>query len=885
MLPTVNPTTPHPTADLLLDDGTTQMELILCDGQGKPDRRAIHKAAMPRTAMQINTGDPQYSSYEMPYTPLTQKALDGGRGQVDYNKDGSRYLESFSCDTRGGDLILAGNDTRCTTFLKDGTYYQHWEAEVALNATTDYARVATRWTCNSNITVKGIALKLRALVRWPDVAGGTNARVTIYSDDAQQRPDVLLAASSSINVYWTDMQDAIFVVSYTFVAGTTYHIVLEPTNHEVTPIAAALSLSEGGTTKVLDVPTWTLYTVNGSSTVALNFGLIDAASPDGGFFFDYRRTKMYLSKPDSGGAPRLYMNGYHGMALDNAADKTKLNTTLTLPGGTNLAGKWVKLVSGPGSEEETNWRGIYSNTTGANAVIAVWPPWNITHTTSTEYAIQGCENWEEITGHGGTVPPTDVQPMDDFFYWCQGEAALKYIRRGKFTLVGNMNDPTKWSWADDGTNQASYMTLVNDTTGKIKVFVAKATVSGVYKADTAVWGTPLVFTQVNNGKPCGNPRYKITNLIAYGSPQCCWVIREDGFGSIDNDVYSQVPLAELATVPEERNGLAACTFGVYLFFSLYDGFDRYYNDRLDDIGPNLDAGMPYKQRGIVSQAVPYPGGILIIVDGGASNASSILFWNQRGWHELYRSRAGRRIRAMGIQSFPGNYVDRLWFSLDGELYYLPMVINPMAWQNYPYHTFGYAITSWYTGNFREIRKFLDNLTLFTEFLKPDLYEVRVQYQLEEETALWQDLPDSFDTSPINSVPFSTNDDQAARRWRLRLMLYASPSAQYASPRVFAWTMDTVTRVRPKRGWTVTFLADDAIVGINGQRLGLSADGLLSKLDEWADSETRPTPVLMRSATLANYDNLRVFIDPDSIQMLGVTPQRKRAAITMTIYQK
>ena len=49
------------------------------------------------------------------------------------------------------------------------------------------------------------------------------------------------------------------------------------------------------------------------------------------------------------------------------------------------------------------------------------------------------------------------------------------------------------------------------------------------------------------------------------------------------------------------NGTAAMQFGVYLYFNLEGGMvERYYDQRLDDVGPNRDEGLPADRQGEIN---------------------------------------------------------------------------------------------------------------------------------------------------------------------------------------------------------------------------------------------------------------------------------------------
>jgi hypothetical protein len=314
-------------------------------------------------------------------------------------------------------------------------------------------------------------------------------------------------------------------------------------------------------------------------------------------------------------APKLFIQGYHGMATSNSTDKNKLNTTIHGITQNVLADKYVRIVSGPGSSEETPWRKIAYNADdgSSHCIITVYPPWNIAHTTDTEFVIQGCTSWQEITSGATSTsmvihdmdtllssPVTDVLVVDDIIYFCQGEVTGKYIARTRFNAG---------VWADmlaDGTNQATFLELVQDDKGAKKIWGAKKAASSVAEAPKVAFASNLTFAA---DFVCGDTSSQITGLLAakISGPMLPVVFKETEFGAVSGsgadkiyDTYYQFPEAR-----DDFNGRSAIQPDLYLWFSLMDGIERYYDQRLDDVGPNRDEGLPLTRKGRVSAMVKY----------------------------------------------------------------------------------------------------------------------------------------------------------------------------------------------------------------------------------------------------------------------------------------
>jgi hypothetical protein len=191
---------------------------------------------------------------------------------------------------------------------------------------------------------------------------------------------------------------------------------------------------------------------------------------------------------------------------------------------------------------------------------------------------------------------------------------------------------------------------------------------------------------------------------------------------------------------------------------MLEGFERYYEERLDDMSPNRGEGFPETRRGPIAHAVSYAGQILVCIDAGRNGYSSIHSYTELGWHELYRSQViGKRIQNLHIQPIPGDTVDRLWFNEDEDIYWLPITINPLKQPGYPFTNSGYLITSWIETGFAEIIKFWKSLSIFALHLAASNQTITVSCQTdgEDDDDAWHALPSVYDTSPVEEVLLSS----------------------------------------------------------------------------------------------------------------------------------
>lgn len=373
---------------------------------------------------------------------------------------------------------------------------------------------------------------------------------------------------------------------------------------------------------------------------------------------------------------------------------------------------------------------------------------------------------------------------------------------------------------------------------------------------------------------CGNTRSNITNMIMAGYPQRPYVAKEDSVGSVWDGIYSEIAVPELKWLMSEKNGQAMVQHDVYIYFSMAGGMiERYYEQRLDDIGFNRDEGLPKNRQGEVSCLVPYPGRLYAAVNAGLYGYSSVLCYNGLGWHEIYRSNySGKMITDLRIQSTPGNEIaDRMFISEGTGIYAIPIAVNPM--KQYDYEYFGYAeqgdkphiITSWFDFGYREINKYFHSVTITSDCTNDSTptgfeYYYDLYYQVDDQKN-WVHAGIAG-AEPTIEFHLTSDNSLAGKRIRFKIVMYSN-SGYTNSPRLLALVAKGIVRLPVKRSWNITFLLEP-MVDLNGRPLVDDKDDFYNRLMEWASSDEHATPLLMRSKNVL-YDNINVMIDPPSIK--------------------
>lgn len=901
------------THHISLSDGTTEVGLVLCDARGNPDARMMRPSSTPQTPMQVSSGDSDYGSYELPYTPLTQKSWEGGRGQEDFEDDKTRYADSFSVDTSHGDIILGprvvmGNyyDTPETLTRSQTGTWKH-SNPLTVGASTDTLTFGSKtnavvngvlrgsrfqWTSDYNLEKITVYLAKTNRVRIT-LTKTPSTMSTVYADRFAYNSAILNGGGSSnglslVSKQWFAIEYSDTLQAYTFdmpsgMEKNAYYILgvmsvdnILPPQTDPFDIPPLFGINTAYSTTYECVDVSGSFYINGSLanfswwdntdgiTGGLAFVLHAAINvPGSAHFFDYRGTKFLVTTPSSGSAPRLMYEGFHGYVSDDPtweSDKLKISGL-----GSECVGAKAKIIAGAGSNELTRWRKIVSV---AATYAQCSPVWNIDQDTTTEVAIVGTGKWKEITGHGITKAVTSVCVVNDIVYFALGEGTA--IRRMRM-----VNTSGVWTaqFADEPSgNDATHLEVIQNESGVKKIWRSRATAATVASSDVKTWGNNLDFGSTNI--TCGNNMYRITGIEPYGDPRIPWIMKEDGFGAISNDIYDQVPIKEFATVADDDNGRAHLQRDVYLYINLLNGLERYYNDRLDDIGPNRDLGLPNERAGKISHLMAYPGKLYACIDH-PNGYSSVMLYNDFGWHEIYRTQLNARLYTMSVQVIPGEEFDRLWLAMDGSYAYLPIAIDPKKQTDYQYNNSGELITSWIYGGYRETKKFFRSVKLFMEDVEAGHQYARVSYQVDYDDGTWIEIPYNFETSPDHEELFSPDYDVSGKRIRLKISLYSDDSIK--TPRVKAYTIDTITRVKMSKTFSFNVIVDDSAVDLQSQREPLSAKELLDLFDRWSDSEQTPVPLTMRFFHLA-YDDMKVFIVPSSMQLLEVQDSEKPSKI-------
>lgn len=374
------------------------------------------------------------------------------------------------------------------------------------------------------------------------------------------------------------------------------------------------------------------------------------------------------------------------------------------------------------------------------------------------------------------------------------------------------------------------------------------------------------------GKAAFNDSYgKITGLAEYpqmmnSQYKTLWINREGMIHSISGDgVVDTINLEELSTVMEEGNGSTSMVHNIYYYVRwMWGGIQRYYNQQLDSVGPDRDAGLPEDRQGAISDMLGYPGRYFAAIDAGEDGYSSVLLNNNTGWHEIYRApNAGERITALGYQAVAGKRPDRLWISVGDDIIWLVMPSNTLkAYYDKAaeYTHESVLVSSWMSIGMIDVIKQWGSMNIMAENLEDEAVYIEADYQIDQDPT-WYPMSGHYVESPDQEILFNDAFGVSAKRLRYRLRLQTNDKSK--TPFIKAVVMKTVIRVGTKYCYAMSCrnVIDD--VNLRGEVEDISPWDRLATLISWADNAT----ALRLHAFTDPFDDKRVFLDPPTISNL------------------
>lgn len=854
----VSPAETEPTHHFKLEDRNGKLlGLTVCDDQGNPkslyDTSLYYKQPIETTALKQTSGASSYDIFDYPYSPIVQDDLSGGRANLDFERDSTKYFDSYRCLSGRLNKAYSGPLEQYTSGLRRQT--QSLPGSVDWLQLKDEQRyIYKRFQASATYT----AGKVWNLVRCKGSPG--NLSVAIYADNSGDVGSLL----SSITVSASRLADTLSewlneTLSQALTSGTYYWLVMyaaatdDDKKHWKIAVKEAVGTSYYSSAFVSTptAATWDLY-----------YRLTDANAEKNCIPYEYKE-QQYFILSGSSGAPALYMAGDRGAADANIGQLNKLIDATKIWTTNEHAGKVVMLTDGTGKLEPQPYRVVTANN---GTELTLDTAFTITHDTTTEYVLLG-DKITEISGHGLTAPVTSVLVSPTgVIYFCMGDSVT--VRR-----MREYNNAGVWTleYADETATTKAVFMVYKPQSQKI-VIANNSDVSGNVSCSTSsnapmpAWGTALTWAAAVN---IDSKYRRINGIIVYpdgGGNEAVWVFKTDmPFILPSSGNPYPVSLEEMRTVRSQSNGLNPMRSGVYLYFPMLQGLERYYGGQFEDMGPNLGEGLPSNRRGPIVAMQGYPGKFFIAIDAGSTGYSSIM--DSGGWHERYRAPRGERILAMAFQVTPGSSLDRLWIYQGNDLIWLPFPsasTNELEDAAYPYTCeWAVELARMHAGMF-DVQKIVKKLKLQTEKLETDpgtgrpICWFELEYRLNEDIT-WTPIDDVFSTSPTQEVDFSKFFGVAGKRLKWRVRGYSRDSSKTA---VFlAIIVSAVIRVDVKNmygPYNILVTDDEKVKGLREQDSTYNAAEKLKILEDWADASN--DSMLMLGSAAALCDAKLVFMN-------------------------
>lgn len=453
----VSATTPEPSHDFILTDGSGNKVYGLLKRPGRTDPatskivyddepEGLVRNTFPNQAIRFTQQGGNYADYQPPWQPFEQDTWEGGRGLRYFHKDKTRYADSYRTFTHIPNQITLAGAPRFSggnfqgdaplehLYILPGNFTGHSHRRTALYDSDRY--VGRKFSPTNTAVVN----RILTIVGQTGTAPG-NFRVDIYSDNSGTPNTSLANGTLTVAAFGAEEISKTVAIdlntSITLTAGTNYWFIVSSvtngsaTNHwwvltDDTSTGLSIRSSNGsswGENSPFSAPYMAVADYHSSTSDEVKFK-----------YFEYKRGWYAIKAPEDASPAAVYRNGWRGAADSNSGALTKLkDATQTTWQNFFIVGGIVLITKGPGSRETKPWRTITAATSGE---LTVDPPWQITHTTATEYVVLNTDYWEEVLAVGGDFESVEVVGE---FYYILNQSVTATIRR-----VREFNDGGTW---------------------------------------------------------------------------------------------------------------------------------------------------------------------------------------------------------------------------------------------------------------------------------------------------------------------------------------------------------------------------------------------------------------------------------------------------------
>ena len=864
----VGPDIENPSHHLMLTaENGEEYGLILADSKGDRLKTAVARSNLQTAPVKTSSGESQYSDAELPFLVSSQSNFEGGRGGYRFEADQTKYADGARVQTVNGNVILGprehvgyGYQPMIVQQPGEGrqgygkigrlqfTYEVNLEDNPAPNAIASRFYVGNDAITPDSLWLYGKGKGAVGYAAWevtweicadggsePGAVQSTGIGKPLVEGSIMQWIDMTLETTNPATLnastwYWLVLKPNSGAEAYRCFEMGYYKDPANGPGGDINPARSTVISYDHGVT----------WEWNGGydDEYQMMFHLEEETlgRDTSGWFFWYRHQLYWISKGQGSGNTQFIMNGWRGCA-DVAGESGVLKDSTQSGTGwqdDGAVGCVIRIIAGPGSEEEYPYREV---TASENGKLTCGPWSGLTHTVDTEYVVLRSNYWQEVpnsipdgvTGKpcvavGGSPP--DVSHT--ILYIPQGHEDLGgaiWMYRGINDTAGNfihqdksINDAT----GDKGNYRCKLMiNYIDDTDGPIQVklednqglgvtnLVAQARLPGTWE-DQPAWNPD---EQLGGSQSAG-----MMNAIEYvdnDDARTVWCITRDelwarnpglGEGDDSGGLWNSILLPELKAWGSNWTGYALAVWDTSLMVSLVGGLvEKLQGAQFIDMSPQGELGLPAWRQGEITSMVSYPGQLFVAMHASADST----IWRMRGnaeYDPIYVAPGANKIGDMMPQHIPGDvsgYIKasgRLWFKEGSKLMWIDLPNpghTPLTDLNYQFATEGNIATSVIHTNLADRRKVYSSLKLITENLD-DTAHVEEQDWEDGNEDTW--YLDEIMTSWID-WEFRIDADAHSGSWGTTYSPFHTSPSQEEQITHYTWHP---TRVTARRGKHVEF---------------------------------------------------------------------------------
>jgi hypothetical protein len=850
----VSPKDPNATHQLSLSDGTRTFGIKAAGGP-----LGVQETPQTPSNIRITGGGAKYGDFDPMMSHLEQRTWEGGRAAEEYWQHETQFFDSMNCYTLIPDRAIPSPQW----VFGEGLVYANSQLPGAGRVQADndvhwMALTSTNLHAVSFMSDAASTYAMDVVQAWIRRMGTPPAQLTVgaHASDGQDDPGAVKGTDTLASTSIPEGVSVLHEFNMTTAAGSTmgtgggadYFVQFNSTtagtkNHHW-EIGYALS-SAIGSTSVYSDDTGTSWSTR--SDVWPYFRTVGEAVDRKWRFFNMESALYAVDERADGSSSVLFINGDRGKAKGSSAGSTALLIDTTKSWSTAVyanEGAWVKFTKGPGVGQKS------LITVSASQSLAISVP--IAPTSNTEYIIYATDEWTSVS-HGSTAwtdgVVCDVAVANNIAFFALGES----------TKIGEIRWASSIHEAYKSSTTANKLHTFYDPIDGAQLWRATSSNMRVGRANIPAFGSTIRFS---SGVSIGDASYQITEIADYNDQ--LYVFKEDSLWAVKNNRAARLNVG-LEAMPSSNNGAVWAAQDFFLFFPWAYSLERLYSGTLDDIGPWKGAGLPSGRQGVVSALEPVIAWMFAGIDAGSTGTSSVLVWNDRGWHEVFRAwDTGKRVEGIKWQPCPGTQ-DRLWISVGGELVSLKFPkdsLNPLNDSKMNYQHEAHIETGTFDMGVSELPKLFDEISLITQNLNSSGNEIYIEYQLDDDIggSTWVSLGRVM-ISPSYALSINEGD---VHKIRLRFRMLTSDADNPVQ--ILASILKGVARTPIKRLWTMR-----AETGTFQVTAGGLPDHAPDDFYDWFQEAALKTRPLRMRSIWKSMDDIEVYAEPAVVQRLYTTP--------------